>query len=180
MEHKLKGYQDANGRYVSTQFRQAFEEGGLYLADEIDSWLPSATMGLQAAIANGHCDFPDGRVTRHPDFVMMVGANTVGTGATVEYSGRNKMDAAFLDRFEFLSWGIDEALERAIAGNDKWVSYVQGCRARALAKGIKNPISPRASISGAKLLAKGIAWDQVATSCVRKSLTAEQWAGVKG
>jgi cobaltochelatase CobS len=179
-EHKLKGYQDIQGRYISTQFRQAFEHGGVYCGDEIDSWLPSATMGLQAACANGHCDFPDKRVTRHPNFIMIACANTVGHGSTADYVGRNRMDGAFLDRFVYQPWEIDETLERAITGNELWVTYVQDCRKRAQSKGLKVIISPRASLYGARMLACGDTWEEAAQACIRKSMTDEQWNAVRG
>jgi len=43
-EYKLSGFMDAQGRIVSTPFRKAFTEGGLYLFDEIDASMPSALL----------------------------------------------------------------------------------------------------------------------------------------
>ena len=34
---KLNGYMDANGNYVRTSFREAYEWGGVFLFDEIDA-----------------------------------------------------------------------------------------------------------------------------------------------
>lgn len=178
-DYKLKGFRDAQGNYFPPQFRQAFETGGLYLADEIDGWLPSATLGLQSAVANGHCDFPDGIIERHKDFLMIGAANTYGLGATADYVGRARHDGAFLDRFVFQDWPIDETLERTLAGNDRWVSYVQKVRANARAKGIKVIISPRASMFGSRMLAKNIPWDTCVESVLRKGMPAEQWESVK-
>ena len=36
---------------------------------------------------------------RHKDFICIAAANTVGLGADRQFSGRNKLDAATLDRF---------------------------------------------------------------------------------
>lgn len=178
-EYKLRGFVDAQGRIVSTQFTKAYRDGGVYLFDEADSSLPPALLAFNAALANSHFDFPEGIVKRHPKFICIAAANTFGMGANAEYVGRMKQDAAFLDRFVFIEWNIDEALERALAGNDYWVDYVQGVRARAVATGLRAVISPRASIFGATLLAAGFTQEKVIAMTVRKSLTDEQWKRVK-
>ena len=178
-EYKLKGFIDAQGRLVQTSFRQAFEHGGVYLFDEVDASLPSATMAFNAALANGWCDFPDRRVIKHPDTVIIAAANTYMGGATFEYVGRNKQDAAFADRFAVLEWDVDEALETALCRDKSWCAHVQRVRARAKLKGLKVIISPRASFDGAKLLAQGLAWDFAERSCIRKGMTVEQWNQVK-
>jgi len=175
-EYKLSGFIDAQGRIVSTAFRKAYTEGGVYLFDEVDSSLAPALLAFNAHLANGSADFPgaDQPVSRHPDFRCIAAGNTWGSGATAEYVGRNRLDAAFLDRFVKLAWGYDEVLERAIAGDDNWTSAVQVMRSRAAAKGLKVVISPRASIHGAKLLAAGLTLDEVKEATVFSGLTAEQ------
>lgn len=177
-EYKLKGFIDAQGRLVSTAFRQAYEQGGLYLFDEVDASMPSATMAFNAALANGFCDFPDGRVMRHEKFICIAAGNTYGMGATFEYVGRNKQDAAFLDRFVFMGWDIDEALELGMTANKTWAKYVQGVRAKAASKGLKVVISPRTTIYGAKLLAAGVDVRRVEELTIKKGMTAEQWASL--
>lgn len=177
-EYKLLGFTDAQGRVVSRPFREAFCNGGVYLFDEVDASLPSAVLAFNAALANGKCDFPDGCHDRHPDFVAIAAGNTWGHGATSDYVGRFKMDAAFADRFVMLEWGYDEALERELAGNDEWTSRVQTIRAKTVAMGVKVVVSPRASIYGAKLLAAGLDRETVEAATIRKGMTAEQWRSV--
>ena len=178
-EYKLKGFVDAQGRVVNTAFREAFEHGGVYLFDEVDASLPAATMAFNAALANGWCDFPDKRVERHPDTIIIAAANTFLGGATFEYVGRNKQDAAFIDRFLTLTWDIDEALESALCPHQAWCKHVQRIRANAKKKGLKVIVSPRASIEGAKLLAKGLPWEFVEKAAIRKGMTEDQWNQVK-
>ena len=177
-EYKLKGFVDAQGRVVNTAFREAFENGGVYLFDEVDASLPAATMAFNAALANGWCDFPDGRVNRHKDTVIIAAANTYMGGATFEYVGRNKQDAAFADRFVVLRWDIDEALEMELCSQKQWCAHVQTLRSRAASKGLKVIISPRASIEGAKLLAAGLSWEDVESAAVRKGMTDDQWLAI--
>jgi cobaltochelatase CobS len=158
--HELAGYMDANGKYNTTTFRQAFEHGGLLFIDEVDTSDPGALKWANSALANGRAMFPDkpDPVNRHPKFRVMIAANTFGTGADRLYVGANQLDASTLDRFVFFDFGYDEKLETALAGNIDWVKRVQELRAAAQVEKARIVISPRASINGAKLLAAG--WKQ--------------------
>ena len=49
-DYKVLGFRDANGHVISTQFLDIYEKGGIYVADEIDNWLPSALLSLNAAL----------------------------------------------------------------------------------------------------------------------------------
>lgn len=181
MAHELIGFVDANGHYHETQFVKAFREGGLVLLDELDAGENSALLALQGALANSHMSLPNGTMLeRNKDFVCIGAANTWGLGATADYIGRNKLDAAFLNRFVPLAWDYDVALEQAICGNAKWAERVQAARARARAAGLKVVISPRASIHGAALLAAGIKPDRAAELTYLASLSTEQIKIVEG
>lgn len=177
-EHKLLGFVDANGKIVSRPFRKAWTDGGVYLFDEVDASMPGACLALNAALANGYCDFPDGKIFRSPTFVCIASGN-VWNGPTEDYCGRYKPDAAFANRFIKFRWEYDEDLERAISGNDEWVDYVQGVRRRALAKGVKVIISPRASLFGALLLAGGVPLEEVIEETVRQGLPEKTWDLIK-
>ncbi|NVN96671.1 AAA family ATPase [Candidatus Nomurabacteria bacterium] len=169
-EFKLTGFIDAQGRIVSTEFRKAFENGGLFLFDEIDASFPQAVLAFNAALANDYMDFPDKRVQRHEKFYCIAAANTYGQGADRQYIGRNQLDAASLDRFVFLDWKYDENLERDLAGNHDWTDFVQTVRQYIEEQKIRHIVSPRASIFGAKLLANGIAKKIVEQTILWKGL----------
>jgi cobaltochelatase CobS len=116
-QSQLTGYNNvSNGDYVSTQLRQAYEHGGVFLLDEVDAGSPAVLVTINALLANGHASFPDAVVERHPDFVLVAAANTIGLGADRQYVGRQQVDAATLDRFVFLDWANDVALEAACLG----------------------------------------------------------------
>jgi cobaltochelatase CobS len=176
----LLGFKNATGEYQRTAFREAYEHGGIFLFDEIDGSSNDAILPFNAATANGHCAFPDGIVERHKDCIIIAAGNTYGLGATADYVGRTKLDAASLDRYVFLSWPVDEALEFAIAKNDSWVRRVQQVRAKAKERGIKVLVTPRASVNGAILLETGMGVSEVEEITLRKGMTDEQWAQVKG
>lgn len=160
-EYKLTGFIDAQGKIVSTDFRKAYENGGLFLFDEIDASFPQAVLAFNAALANDFMDFPDKRVQKHENFYCIAAANTIGMGADRQYVGRNQLDAASLDRFVFLDWQYDENLEQELAGNKTWTYKVQKIRKIVNEKKIRFVVSPRASIKGAQLLAAGFSESEV-------------------
>lgn len=169
-EYKLTGFIDAQGKIVSTDFRKAYENGGLFLFDEIDASYPQALLAFNAALANDFMDFPDGRINRHKDFYCIAAANTFGLGADRMYIGRNQLDAASVDRFVFVDWSYDKELEREIAGDNAWVVYVQAIRNVVDNLKIRHVVSPRASIYGAKLLKSGLSKSQVEDLVIWKGL----------
>jgi cobaltochelatase CobS len=178
-EYKLLGFTDAQGRVVSRPFREIYQNGGVYLFDEIDGSLPGAVLAFNAATANGYCDFPDGPIARHPDCVLIAAGNTAGHGATDQFTGRTKLDLAFLDRFALLIWEIDESLETATCPDPAWCEYVQAVRRRVAEHGIPRAIvSPRASYMGAGFLAAGLDRETVVGMVLRKGMSADQWQAV--
>nr|BAR35243.1 MoxR-like ATPases (COG0714) [uncultured Mediterranean phage uvMED] len=179
-EYKLSGFVDAQGRIVSTAFREAYANGGLFLFDELDASMPQAIMAFNAALANGHCDFPGDTAPtkRHPDFRVVAAANTFGRGADRQYVGRNQLDAASLDRFVVINMDYDEVMERALAGNRGWTRKVQRIRREIAKQQVRHIVSPRASIQGAKLLAAGFSIDDVLEATVWKGLDQDTKARV--
>lgn len=178
---ELLGFIDAGGSYHRTAFREAFENGGVYMFDEVDGSDNSALLALNAALANGAAQFPDGRIERHADCVILASANTWGLGATAEYVGRSKIDAAFLDRFGVrFDWQYDTALEVAISGHEGFARRVIAARERARQAGLKVLITPRASQAGAALIAAGMSDDEAASLTYLANLTADQRRIVEG
>lgn len=182
MAHELLGFIDAAGNYHRTAFRDAYENGGVYLFDEVDGSDNAALLALNAALANGHAQFPDGPIKRHPDCLIIATANTWGAGATAEYVGRAKIDAAFLSRFPVrIAWDYDAALEKALAGQfPAWAQRVQRAREKARAAGLKVLIDPRCTQAGAALLAAGFEPDEAASVTYLANLTPEQRRMIEG
>lgn len=162
----LQGYLDATHHYVRTQFREAYEHGGIFLLDEADAGNSNVLILLNAALSNGYMAFPDGMVQAHPDFRMIATANTFGHGANRQYVGRNQLDAATLDRFVVLTWDIDPKVETHMAGTSdegkKWLKVVKAVRKRVTDElELRVVVSPRATKRGAELLAAGMPFDTV-------------------
>lgn len=114
--YDLMGFVDAHGRETVTALRDTYQHGGVFLFDECDASMTGATLAFNAALANGHSDFPGcvDPIQQHPDFLCFAAGNAIN-GSTTEYTGRNTPDAAFLDRFVVLRWPYDEDLELEIA-----------------------------------------------------------------
>lgn len=178
-EYMLLGFKDARGETVRTQFRDAYEHGGVFLFDELDGSSPSAVVALNAALANGFCPFPDGIIARHKDFKCIAAGNTKLTGATREYVGRNQLDAASVDRFSFIEWLYDDALETSIATNAEWCKYVQSARRAVAARSLKHLVTPRATYDGCKLIQAGLTREEVEEAVLWKGLDTETVSQLK-
>jgi len=89
--------------YVPSDFVRMYENGGVFLFDEVDAADPNTLLFINQALANGSFFLPQRKnatqVKRHADFVCIAAANTFGTGANMMYAGRERLDESTLDRF---------------------------------------------------------------------------------
>jgi cobaltochelatase CobS len=175
--HEFLGFfMVGTGKYVTTPFRQAFEFGGVVLFDECDASDSSVTLAMNAMLANGHGVFPDkpDGLAKHPDCYVIAAANTWGSGATADFVGRNKLDAAFMSRFPIkLAWYYDEAFERSLYPGPFTVK-VQSARRKAAERGLKIVIDPRHSDAGNALVAAGFTDSEAADMTYLSGLTEQQ------
>lgn len=107
----LMGFMNVNGIYIPSQIRQAAEEGGVVLLDEIDASDPNVLLALNT-IENGYLAFPDQVIELHPDFRLMATSNPQDNHR--DYNGRAKLDASTLDRFDIIDVERDENLEQSL------------------------------------------------------------------
>lgn len=189
----LGGYMDATGKYVESSFYKAFKNGGLYIADEFDCCNAGMATWLNAAIANRMMTFPNNEtVAAHKDFRYCACMNTTGQGATIQYVGRNALDAATLDRFVLVDFQYDDALELNICGiktpqdyeklnrgglctsPGELVDFIRALRRNIAANKYKATLSPRASITACKMMQAGIGMYWIFECVVLKGLTTEQ------
>lgn len=184
------GFVDANGNYHASLLRKAMVEGLVLICDEFDSCHPGVGTILNAAFANRELTFPDGvHVKAHNDFQVIACANTWGLGATEQYVGRNRLDAATLDRFVAVRVPLDADLEAQIVGvsgrrsvafdltdggicsADEWLGIVERVRECAERHAWRHVISPRATIHGVKLFEQGIGRKWVLDACLLKGMS---------
>lgn len=170
-EYKLTGFIDAGGNFHETEFYKAFTNGGLFFLDEMDASIPEVLVLLNAAIANGYFEFPNGKVTAHKDFRVVAAGNTVGSGADEAYTGRMVLDQATLDRFAIIDFGYDLKIELALAkGNADLVSFIEDLRKQADEKGVRATFSYRCISMVVKLETAGMNIDEIIKIAVVKGM----------
>lgn len=202
--YKLTGFTDAQGRVVRTPFRDAVENGEVFLQDEADGCLPGALLPINAVASNGICDFPDTIVKAHENFRLVMACNTYGRGADRQYVGRNQQDAAVLDRYCVIPWDVDAALEAGLVGLPRpanapapihivpihdaaqqqklaalWLARVQSVRGKIERHKVRHVVSPRATVMGTKLLCAGWGWADVEEACIFKGLDSDTRAKIE-
>ena len=146
-EYKITGYCDAYGKYQATPFYEAFKNGGLFMLDELDASIPDTLVILNAALANGYFTFPNGeQVTAHKEFRCIAAGNTLGSGANSSYTGRYRLDAATLNRFNPLEVGYSRKIENKLADADI-VNFCRDFRKACERAGIDHVVSYRNILS---------------------------------
>lgn len=111
----ILGFISVNGTYIPSSLRRCFEEGGMMLLDEIDAGDPNVLLSLNT-IENGYISFPDSLVQCHKDFRLVATANPQDQHNF--YTGRTKLDAATLDRFDIIDIDRDDDLEKSLVDPD--------------------------------------------------------------
>jgi MoxR-like ATPase len=144
--------------FLPAPFVDFYENGGLFLLDEVDAADPNVMLAINAALANGHLETPNPDkpiIQRHSQFRAMAAANTWLLGADRAYCGRNQLDAATRDRFQgkfFLDYG--EAFETKV-GNPDLVPWVHQIRRTVKERSIRRVVSTRLVLDGTKLINAG-------------------------
>jgi cobaltochelatase CobS len=158
-----------NGANTATSFirgvaRECYEHGGLLLIDEFDNGSPNFLAGLNLLLSSDTYTFADGvTVDRHPQFYVVATANTIGEGGTAQYSARNKMDAAVMDRFTLLFVDEDPSIEENMAATylvdaterADLLKFVRTVRKNVVENNLRAVITPRAVRDMAIMLANG-------------------------
>ena len=135
--------------FLGTQFLDCYENGGVFLFDELDAADSNVLLVINSALANGHLSVPsrhDNPVAKkHPDFVCIAAANTYGRGADRQYVGRNELDESTLDRFRIgtVPMDYDESLERQLCPDDELYVRLRGYRDRVQENRLERLVSTR-------------------------------------
>lgn len=171
-EYKLTGFIDAGGDFHETEFYKACvdENECIFFLDEMDASIPEVLVLLNAAIANGYFEFPNGRVNlKHVHFVAA--GNTVGSGADEMYTGRMVLDQATLDRFAIIEFDYSLRIEMAISKNNSdLVSFIHELRDVAKTNGIRATFSYRCITMVTKLEKTGMDMATIIKIAVMKGL----------
>lgn len=161
-EYKLTGFIDAGGEFHETEFSKACKDAAkgndvVFFLDEMDASIPEVLVLLNAAIANGYFEFPDGKVNFDGKVHFVAAGNTVGNGADDMYTGRMVLDQATLDRFAIIEFDYCLKIEMSITHNNaELVEFIHQMRKEAESKGIRATFSYRCMTMVTKLEAKGM------------------------
>ena len=175
MPSAVRGFVDAGGTYQRTAFRDAYENGGVFVIDEIDNAPSAITVGLvNTALASSRMTFPDGTIVKSPNFRLVVTANTYGTGATAEFVGRFPLDPSTLSRFVRIGWNYSERVDRAVVASsgacerviDGIMSAVSRMRENVATAGLRSFVTSRDAKAAALMVTAGWKWDDVLSACL--------------
>ena len=179
-DYNIIGYNDANGNYIPTVFRQAYEHGGIFSFEEIDAGNPNVLTVINNAMSQDKYSFPDKIVNKHPKFILCASGNTYGTGANIKYIGRNPLDAATLDRFVMVYTDYDTNLESRLCANKDWLSWVWAVRGVVNRLDMNLVVGTRAVLHGEKLLNAGLPRQAVEQMVVFKGMPMADAEKIRG
>jgi len=157
---ELIGFNDLAG-YNYPTFLDFYENGGVMLIDEYDAMSPGMAIVLNAAFdRSGMLSVPTrkGNTTakKHEDFYCILAGNTWGN-ASMDYSGRDIQDTAFLDRFKMCRVHIDYdyELEKTLT-SASWMGMMTAVRNQIKKMGVNEVISTRTVVDCYTLLQNGL------------------------
>jgi MoxR-like ATPase len=160
-EAHLLGRMVFDGTYVPSDFVRVYENGGVFLFDEIDAADSNTLLVINSALANGYLSVPNRKdnptANRHKDCIVIVSGNSWGNGS-MEYQGRGYLDAAFLDRFccSKVEVDYDRDLEADISSEYPEVAeQFWTIRDQVKANKLRRVVSTRAIISGVRQIKAG-------------------------
>ena len=155
--------------YVPSDFVRMYENGGVFLFDEIDAADPNTLLFVNQALANGSFYLPirkgASKVQRHADFVCIAAANTFGTGANMTYAGRERLDEATLDRFRAgtVLLDYDTKFERSSVDAEV-LAWGWAIRKRISEVKLSRIMSTRFLLDATKLVKAGRTLEQIKTT----------------
>lgn len=113
--NNIIGFISIDGTYIPSQFRKAYEEGHLFLLDELDAADPNVLL-IFNTLENGYMVFPDGIVHGHKDFRLIATANPQESHSI--YTGRAKLDFSTMNRFYKINLDRDPKLEENLTSKE--------------------------------------------------------------
>jgi cobaltochelatase CobS len=154
--------------FQPTQFLECYEDGGVFLFDEIDAADANVLLVINSALANGHLSVPSRHgnpvAKRHADFVCIAAANTYGRGADRQYVGRSELDESTLDRFRIgtVPMDYDEGLEQKLCPDETLYSRLRTYRERIRENRLERIVSTRFIKEAHEMVSQwGWTYDQV-------------------
>jgi len=167
----MLGYRSPDGKIIDSLLGQFYQQGGVFVIEEIDAINNNILLNLNTAIA-GHRGYFAGRmVERHPDFRLIATANTYG-GSDDNYNARTKLDASTMSRFLRLEWELDEQLETDLLDNLRIDEAIKRTREELRKRGYE--LTMRDALSYKALLEVWIGYESAAASTILREVDPSQ------
>lgn len=162
-ESYLAGRYLPTGEFKEAEFSRMYREGGVFLLDELDAADANVLLLVNTALANGEFYNPISGKTakRHEQFVCIAGANTFGLGGNATYTGRNRLDAATLDRFVPFKIEYNKELEAKLCPEEKILAAFHEAREKLNERGAQQVISTRLIARAYKMHLAGFDADDI-------------------
>jgi MoxR-like ATPase len=167
-ESHILGKVTADGLYLMSAFVRLYEGGGVFCLDEFDAADANVLLVINSAIANGSLPVPNRAekpmAVRHENFILVCAANTFGTGASFQFTGRNQLDAATLDRFclSTVFIGYDEVFEaELLADFPRFHANFKAARKAVEVNQIRKGVSLRLALGAIKELSAGVPQSEI-------------------
>jgi cobaltochelatase CobS len=163
---RLLPQKDGSWDYADSPFVRIYENGGVFLLDEVDAADPNVMVSINAALANGMFANPvNGKIHhRHENCYVIAAANTWGRGGDAMYVGRNQLDTATLDRFVlatlhvFYDTKLEAALIRPVLSDEKFeelTAWIAELRKKIMDNRLRRVASTRLVVKAARAMGKG-------------------------
>lgn len=127
--------------YKSRPFVEIYKNGGVFCFEEIDASDSNMLLLVNNALANEFLTNPitGQEIAKHDDFIAVATANTWGLGANRQFTGRERLDAATLDRWRVgrVEMDYDKAIEKQIVESWKEKAVVKMRREKKVKKAVK-------------------------------------------
>jgi cobaltochelatase CobS len=128
----IVGRWTAKGEFINAEFTDFYKNGGVFLLDEVDAADANLLMLINTALSQPYMLNPmtGEKMAKHKDFICVAAANTFGKGGNIVYTGRNRLDGAFLNRFAcgIIEMDYVDAIEAQLCPDTKLRKKLQKAR----------------------------------------------------
>lgn len=174
----LFGRSTAQGFINGPLWIAATQGGGMFF-DEMDAFAGSVLVGLNA-VTSAKCGqmitnpISGETLAMHKDAWFIAAMNTNGKGGDGSYTGRERQDAACLNRFTMFELGYDTELERSICPDKALLETLWTIRVKLGEKNSKDVVSTRDIANAYAQAARGYPVDKILACLARRMDKANQ------
>lgn len=156
----IVGRWTAKGDFVNAEFTDFYKNGGVFLLDEVDAADANLLMLINTALSQPYMLNPmtGEKMAKHREFICLAAANTFGKGGNIVYTGRSRLDGAFLNRFAagIIEMDYVEAIEAQLCPDTKLRKKLQKARKFLKEKSSNEMITTRDLMNSYTLKTQGI------------------------